>query len=211
MAIQVGSSGTTGIRGVAQVNVMPNGKIRVVFADESVYDVLAEDAPKWIVSGKQQVKLGSDGTRIYYCAPERGTVKTRFLHFNKKETDPAPAPYAVQGKSGISREGKPFAIEPHLEFSFALEILEGKYQGYQITGNLWYAFVPYTDELGISGKGSKKLAEFLQAFGVDFEKDTLPLSENILPFLEAMLKERAVQVYVSLKDGYVNSYSPEVD
>jgi len=210
MSIPV-SKGGKGSSGPAEVTVTSN-KIRVVFIgtkdkpDGQVIDVLREDAPDYMVSGRQLVTLSSDNTKIFNARPIGGSHLAEFIGFASKDAEP-PTPRKVDAKAGTSRAGKPYKIPEHLEFTALFRITRGTWKGYQIANNLFYAFLPYEGGITqIKGAGSDKLTQFLEVTGIDFVTDDIPFSENVLVYLEKLLLSRNKQLIISLtQEGWVDS------
>lgn len=205
MAIPI-SKGGKGSSGLAEVTVTSN-KIRVVFVDGGqVIDVLKEDAPDYIVSGRQQVTLSPDNNKIYNARPCGGSHMAEFIGFASSDANP-PTPRRVDARSGISKAGKKYNIDAHLEFTVLFRITRGTWKGYQIANNLFYCFLPYDGDITqISGAGSKKVEEVLEALGIDYTTDSIPFSENILPYLEKLLLSKKQPLIISLTaDGWIDT------
>lgn len=204
--VSLGSKGSTG---AAEVTVTST-KIRVVFQGTGqTIDVLREDAPDYMISGKQIVSLSGDNNRIFSAKPSGGSYVCKFIGLWSREGEP-PTPKKVPAKSGVSK-GKPYQIPEHLEFTALFEIQSPKkWKRYQLSQNLFYAFSEYEGGITqIKGNGSKKLEEFLQVCGMDFVSDDIPFSENVLPYVEKLLLERNHKVIISLNpDGWVDSIVP---
>ncbi|MBE0573339.1 hypothetical protein IH575_00345 [Candidatus Dojkabacteria bacterium] len=206
--VSLGSKGSTG---AAEVTVTST-KIRVNFQGTGQQiDVLREDAPDYMISGKQIVSLSGDNNRIFSAKPSGGSYICKFIGFWSKNDEP-PTPKKVPARSGVSK-GKSYQIPEHLEFTALFEVQTGKWKRYQLSQNLFYAFSEYDGGITqIKGNGSKKLEEFLQVCGMDFVSDDIPFSENVLPYVEKMLLERGKKVIISVSpDGWVDSIVPAPD
>ena len=213
MAIPV-STGSKGASGLADVTVTSN-KVRVIFdGKDQVIDVLREDAPDYMVSGRQVVNLSGDNNRIFSAKPIGGSHVCRFIGFWSKEDEP-PTPRKIDARTGTSKAGKPYKIPEHLEFTALFEITSKKWNRYQLSQNLFYAFEHYEGDITqIKGAGSQKLTDFLMVAGLDFATDEIPFSENVLPFLEKLLLSRKKNLVISLTpDGWVDTIveAPDMD
>jgi len=209
------SKGSKGSNGVAEVTVTST-KVRVVFEESAqVIDVLREDAPDYMVSGRQIVSLSGDNNKIFSAKPLGGSHFCKFIGFWSRDGEP-PTPKKVEARSGTSAAGKPYKIPEHLEFTALFEIQKPKrWLRYQLSMNLFYAFSEYEGEITqIKGNGSQKLEETLEVIGLNFTTDNIPFSENVLPFLENLLISRNKTVVISVTPkGWVDSIvsSPDDD
>ena len=213
MAIPV-STGVKGASGKAEVTVTSN-KVRVQFTEkDQTVDVLREDAPDYMVSGLQIVNLSGDNNKIFSAKPMGGSHVCRFIGFWSKEAEP-PTPRKIDARTGTSKAGKAYKIPEHLEFTALFEIVSKKWNRYQLSQNLFYAFQHYEGDITqIKGDGSQKLSEFLMVAGLDFTSDEIPWSENVLPYLEKLLLSRKKQLVISVtSDGWVDTIveAPEMD
>lgn len=191
--------------GTADVTVSRD-KVRVAFDEGQIVDILREDAPDYIISGRQNVTLSSDNTHIQSARPAGGSYICKFSHFASREDTP-PEPKVVPARSGISKAGKRYSIDEHLEFTAVYQIIRGKFKGYQLIQNLFYAFSEYGDGITqISGNGSRKLEEFLLSNGLNFTSDDIPFSDNVLPYLEKLIISKNKYLIVQISpEGWITT------
>lgn len=205
-----------GRSGIAMVSIQGD-KVKVVFEDnDQVVTCLLEDCPSYIRPGRQAITLNSSNTAIYGARPVGGTFKAQFVGFASRENEP-PTIREVAARSGVSQAGKKYNIKAHLEFTALFDIVSGKWKNYRLVYNLPYGFERYdsedTDKPTTLVYGGK-LAEFLALCGVDFESDTIPFSDNVLVYLEKLLRSRSRTITISLNDqGWVKDIGelPEDD
>jgi len=219
MAIKVGSS--QGKRGIAEVSFNKQKKQLSVQMDDERYNILMEDAPKYLInilmvnpSMPFRINMNSDGTQIFSAGPKgRSSYFAVLDHFAAKEGE-QPSPKMVPGGPRQKKDGKSWVAPDQLQFTAVFRVVVGPYaasatSGCEIAYNVPYAFKPTPEGMQIAGTGSKKCSEFLMAAGMDFVNDTIPVQENILPWLEKTLKEREFVVVLSLnEDGYVDTIAP---
>ena len=196
-----------GPRGVAQI-VSTEKKIAVAFVDGKNYSLLMEDqtpAMKAILEdreGKYMISLDRDLLRVESIAPIGGLSKAKFLKFPaKKDMPPAPRlKPAVQYKDKV--------IPEHLEFTCLYELTSSKYRGMTGLYFLNYCFRPSeyegTQISILSGVGARKVEEWLQLHGFNFATDSIPWSDNVLPWLEKEIIARDAVIQVEFADkGYI--------
>lgn len=203
-----------GRSGVANVSISGE-KVTVTFEDnDQVISCLLADAPSYIRPGRQAITLNSNNTEIYGARPIGGTYRAIFAGFAARENEP-PTIREVAAKSGVSKAGKPYKITSHLEFTALFDVVSGKWKGYRLVYNLPYGFTRYDqkdDDTPITQVSGTKLIDFLQILGMDFDADTLPWSENVLPYLEKLLAARKRQLVISLNEnGWVKDISEPPD
>jgi len=207
MAINIG--GDKGPAGKARV-VVNKKFINVTFLEtpgnvhsNERFDIIPEDAPSWTRNGTYYVQLSSDLLKIYSVRPCGGSHLSQFLRFAARENE-QPAPRTIPGGIRTRSDGTRYSVEDSLGFTAILKILGGDYEGFEIPNALTYAFRRgTTGGTDIAGTGTKKLATFLRACGVNFELDTILYSENVLPSLERMLLENLTPVIIELNPmGY---------
>jgi hypothetical protein len=97
-------------------------------------------------------------------------------------------------------------------FTALLKVVRGNWEGVIIPTMLRYNFTDAGDgeSTGIKGTGkySQQLSQFLEFGGIDFDTDTIPLSENVLPWIEKTLTDRSKTFMVVVNDGYVSAFAP---
>lgn len=197
------SKGRTGVANV----VVTTSKIQVTFEDNNqTVTILPEDAPPYIKEGRQVITLNSSNTEIFGARPIGGTHRVVFAGFAAREGEP-PIIREVEARSGVSKNGRKYFIKEHLEYTALFDVTAGKWKGYRIIYNLPYNFEPYkegVDSDPITLIYGGKVSEFLEVCGMDFDKDTIPWSENVLVPIEKLLKARQRPVAISLTDqGWV--------
>ena len=168
--------------------------------------MLREDAPDYMISGRQLVTLSGDNNKIFNARPQGGSHLCQFIGFASRDAEP-PTPRKIDAKTGTSKKGQAYKIPEHLEFTALFQILGGQWKGYQLANNVFYAFLPYEGGITqIKGTGSQKLEDFLMVTGLDFATDDIPFSENVLPFLEKLLLSRGKKLIIGLSpDGWVDT------
>ena len=195
-----------GRSGLANV-VLSASKAQIEFEDNhQIVTVLLEDCPPYLRDGRQFVQLNSNNTEVFGARPLGGTHRAVFVGFASREGEP-PIIREVEARSGVSKNGKKYFIKEHLEFTALFDITAGKWKGYRIVYNLPYAFEPYKESVDsepITLIYGGKVSDFLAICGMDFDKDTLPWSENVLVAIDKLLKARAKPIAISLNEqGWV--------
>lgn len=224
MAIPVGKSGG-GISGIADIQVLEgkdgNWELSVTL-DGKVTRVFGSDVPckPSAKLKKAFVKLNSEGSVVWQISPEPGNYIVRFLEFGHKKDMP-PEPFMADAKVGTARDGRKFEIPAMLKFTATFEVIKGAGKHLTAVMSIPYAFLPYTAPgetqpslAMIAGRGKGKLEEFLRDAGMDFNADSIPWSENVLPVLEEMLKSKNLELVAEVGNGgWINSLTevPEVD
>lgn len=202
--------------GLAKVKISGN-KIHIDFEDKTRYPspfVLDKDSYEGaLVAGRMNVRMSKDATELYGMFPADGNHFVRFLKFSAQENQlPAFRDIARVIKNGPNGESYP--VEAHREFTALLEIVGGSpYDGMVIPLTLWDLFHEYEGVTALKTgryKAYKKVLvkPFLELAGMDFLNDTLEYSENILPALEKLLKQRDTVFFCNVQEGWVNTLSP---
>jgi hypothetical protein len=195
------------LRGVATIRATKTG-YRVVFANDPsgiTYDIPNEKAPENMRTGKWFVSLSNDGTQIYSVNPITGAFVCKLQKFACAEGQlPAPRHYTQQFKNEDGSVG----IAEYDAFTAILEIVEPKdFAGLTMAYFLRYNFGELDGIVAFVKPKSKyttQVYDFLSASGA-FDKGDMTFSENILPALEARLKEAGKKLAITIKDGVINS------
>lgn len=159
-------------------------------------------------TGRAYFNLKNDGT-LFGVRPERGMFYVKVIRFAHPENqEPAPRRYEGMGRK---KTGESFSYSFE-GFTILLEIQRGGWKGGIIPSMLRYLFVDAGDgeTAGIvgSGKNSTLLENFVVLSGLDPETDSIPLSENVLPWLEKTIAERDATFMVTVENGYVQAIGP---
>lgn len=172
-------------------------------------EVILCDIPK---SGKVYAEVSADKTKLYGVRPVAGTFFVKVKDFaHAEDQEPAPRHY-----EGVSRRTDGTTFDYSYEaFTVLLEITRGDWKGTVLPAFLRYKFVDAGDgeSAGISGHGkhTEILMAFLELAGLDLGVDTIPLSENVLPWLRDTLAARGGVFQAIIKGGYIQAYAPAPD
>jgi hypothetical protein len=162
-----------------------------------------------IDSGEVFAQITRDKKKLQNIRPLVGTFYVKVKGFAKGENQP-PAPKHYEGM-GRKDDGTSFKYS-YEGFTTLLEVERGNWKGVIIPTMMRYNFADAGDgeSTGIKGTGkySQQLSQFLEFAGIDFDADTIPLSENVLPFLEKTLTDRDNTFMVVVNDGYVTAFAP---
>jgi len=204
-----------GPSGVAVVRLYKT-KVNIEFAEDgSQYSLPRDACPDFLKKGgKMYVELSSDGGRLRRVRPVDEVVTVGFLGFTRPEGSAIPVP---QTKVREWRDKQTGTIRRRetLRFTAVMAILEEPWVGCRIYGPLEYRFRPKEVNgetvMGIPGRSARdylRLIGFLEAAGLDFEVDDIPVSDNVLPGLEELLLERQRPFLCTLGDtGWPEEYS----
>jgi hypothetical protein len=167
------------------------------------------DFPK---ANSYNVNISADKNKLYGVTPYSGTffVKVKdFAHGEGQE----PAPIHKEGM-GTRDDGTAYHYA-YDAFTVLLEISRGSWKGTLIPAFLRYKFMDAGDgdTAAISGWGkhTEHLQNFLELAGLDFDNDTIPLSENILPYLRDALIARGAEFQAVVREGWINAFAPIPD
>jgi hypothetical protein len=165
-----------------------------------------------IKPGKVFAALSADKTKLQSVRPASGTYRVKFVSLAKGENQPpTPKHYEGMGRRG---DGTTFPYSFY-GFTVLLEVTKGPWAGTIVTNMLRYLFVDAGDgeTAGIrqGGKNSSQLIQFLELAGLDLGADTIPLSDNVLPWLEKRLASSSMEFMVVINDGWIQSFAPPLD
>jgi len=153
--------------------------------------------------------VSGDGSRLYSIRPLTGSFVVKFERFAAPEGElPAPKHYeqTFTADDGTTRRSS------YEGFTALLRITAGPWAGAILPSFLRYGFVDAGDGVttGLKSRGrhAERLAAFLEYAGLDLQSDTIPYSENVLPWLEKTLQERNHDFMVVVDNGYVEGYGP---
>jgi len=153
--------------------------------------------------------VSKDRSKLFYVRPLVGSFFVRVEGFAHPEGQPPSAKHY----EGIAtdRNGKPFKYS-YDGFTVLMKVLNGEWKGTTLTAMLRYYFHDagdgQTTGIRTEGKYSQQLAQFLEFAGIDFDNDTIPLSENVLPWLERTLVDREKPFMIVLNNGFVDAFAP---
>jgi hypothetical protein len=209
------------IKGKATIRMLKKG-IRVVFDDGDVYDLSPTDVPENIVGGKAYVELNRDGTKMYTFRPYQGNYFVRFAGFASREGEPPVPRLRRGGKQTNRRTGETYYAADSLTATALFEIVDGRFKGVLLPKYL-YLTNSYGDELfqeyensGVAvlvlspapNSRSARLEQFLTLCGLDWDKDQIPYSDNVLPAIEEILLSKNVILSASVTEtGWVDTLS----
>lgn len=210
MAIPTEKRGGTGKKGMAEVRVKEDMDMLVIKFDDSDDLIKVEYDPTkvgYVSNGRYRVSMSASGDKIFGMTPEKGTYIVRYDGMVAKEGQ-VPSPFVVKGGERKRKDGGTFKAEDYLAFTVLLRIVSKENKGVHLPVQLTYSFEQYKDTgetLILLGRVAyERTAQFLEYAGIDFNTDTIPYSENILPWIDETLQKRNVKFQVSLKDGYVD-------
>lgn len=194
-----------GPRGLADVKASKN-KVTVTYETGESYVILPEDAPEEIQSGQYFVTLNVEKNKIYGLTPPKGAYFAKFKEFLRDKDG------LIVIKDKPFQAFKDFSIPQHLEFYPVFVVTGKKYTGMDIINSLWWVFGEHeTGQVVMSGRGMGKVADFLEACGVDLDVDDTPYKDDpqeLLKMYEKLLlsKDQTVSITISEK-GYVDKVS----
>lgn len=205
-----------GPSGIALVRLYKT-KCKVEMEDGSLYELSKESIPSYLTKGdKLYVSLSEDTTRIRSARPISGTHIVGFIGYTRPEgRDHPPYPVLKERKWRDKKTGV-LKRDEYYGFTARMQILEGDHEGMRLYGPLEYRFTEVeqagTQVAGIWGKTARayvRLITFMESAGFDWDTDTIPWSENVLPFTEELLFERCQPFQVTLggKFGWPEQYS----
>lgn len=154
-------------------------------------------------------EVSGDKKKLFGVRPLTGSFFAKVTGLAHAE-DQLPTPRRYEG---VARRKDGTTFPYNFEgFTILVEITKGGWAGTVIPSMLRYLFADAGDgeTAGIrtGGKHAGILANFLENAGFDFDTDTIPLSDNILPWLEAELVSRGSEFMIVVDNGYIESYAP---
>ncbi len=169
----------------------------------------AEGAAPSAPTMKVFADVSGDKKKLYSVRPLVGSFFVKVVGFAHAE-DTLPAPKRYEGM-GRKKDGTTFPYNFE-GFNILVEIQEGSWIGTIYPSMLRYLFTDAGDgeTCGIrtGGKHAQILANFLENAGLDFDVDTIPLSDNVLPWLESELVSRGARFMIVVGNGYIDSFAP---
>ena len=196
-----------GPQGKANVSLLPNRMVQVVIEDQ-VYNVPLEGCPSPVIEGEMLVSLSRDLSKMFSCRPFTGTFFAKFTGFSKKDDAHAPEPYLKKGGMRTNRRGQKYFVEDALKFTAQFMVVNGQTRGVVYPYPMFYVFQQYEntgETMLIGGKARAVVEEFLTLNGLDLITDSIPWSNNVLPWLEATLLQRNKFVTLTINNGWISS------
>jgi len=205
----VKETGGNYIQGIGKL-VIDGDKVLINIDGKTYSDVEKSTLPEGAVSGEEySFRLSGDGSELYSIRPVEASVVVKFDRFAASKNE-LPMP-RIQKGGPKEYNGKKWYAQDKLVFTAILKIVSKRYRGMEIPYIMDYTFKQWEDsEDTVIPYGSKRkdqVVEFLKLFGWDEEQDSIPFSDNVLPFLEKLLKARGTKVLATIKNGYIDSIS----
>lgn len=215
-----------GPRGEGEIRIMKSGEARCyldIDGYREVFQIAAEDVPSEVGSWefgpikKVVVELTEDETEIRNIRPANGTFYLVFDRFAAREDPERRGKYLPptikhkEAQKVTLPDGRSWTNPPHERFFAILRVVGGtQYDGMEFVKPLVYQF-----EESISEPGQmeivydrkhwyNELVNFLTIAGFDFDADTLTRSENVLPQLQEVLKDRDVVFQGVVNNGWLD-------
>lgn len=218
MPIPVRTTSNRGPTGVAQVRIMSR-IVKVQFDDGDLYEFSKEDCPDELLNApfakksdpvELSVSLSPDGGTIFNVRPASASHIVKFNRFTAPR-DQSPTPKLVERQVKQRRkDGRSFVIDEHFEYFGLLEIVAGNYEGMDLLYSMWYLWV---DEDGIArlegpNRRVQENIDLLRFAGVDLNEDTIPYTDNVIPYLESLLQRLDTPFLANLNGrGWIDSIS----
>ena len=216
MAIGNKPNSPFGKQGLAEVRILKTG-VRVLFQDNSndIFDIQnTEKKAAWEEGrpgGMFRITLNRNNDRIFMVRPPEGVYVFSFTEFARGYDQQTKERFLKPPKiqRGGKRNGKNGTwYQPDRMVATArctVHSSDKKYNDLVCTVN-----IPYTWQEGMPGDGAiftgeayevAQLQNFLDLGGVDFEKDTVPYSENVLPVLEHLMQRETNKFTSEINEG----------
>lgn len=197
------------IQGVGTVQV--NGdRASITIDDRTFSDFAKDDIPEGVVSGEQySIRLSADGSQIFSLRPNQGSFVVVFDKFAaQKDMPPQPK---IQKGGPREFNGKKWEAKDKLVFTAVLKIASKRGRGMEVPFIMDYTFKQWENTedtvIPMGSKRKNQVIDFLKLFGWDENEDVIPYSDNVLPFLEKLLRAKGKKVLVTVKNGYVTEIS----
>jgi hypothetical protein len=158
---------------------------------------------------KLSLRMSGDGSELYSIRPNDGSVVLNFDRFSAKK-DELPQP-KIQKGGPREYNGKKWFAKDKLVFTAIFKIVSKKYKTMEVPYVLDYTFRQWEDTTDVvipmGNKKCDQVIEFLKLCGWDEEADSIPWSDNVLPFLEKVLRVKQKPILAVLKNGWIDSIS----
>ena len=216
MPIPTVQSNTRGPKGAAkyvrnddivEITFTKSGETHAFARNED--SIFCLDEVNKIDGGDVFAQLTRDKRKLQNIRPLTGSFWVKVSKFAKGQNQP-PAPRSYEG---MARKDDGTSFKYSFEgFTILLEIVRGNWEGTIVPTMMRYNFIDAGDgeATGIKGTGkySAQLSQLLEFAGIDFDTDTIPLSENVLPWIEKTLIDRDKTFMIVVENGYVAAFAP---
>lgn len=195
-----------GTTGLATIKEIDSGYQLIMDKDKTILNVAREDVPDDVRVGQAYITMDENNTKLMYVRPPEKAYYGFFHGFYAKEGE-LPT-YTVKPFSPKT-QNRDWEIPEHLQMTALFRIVDDPvWDGFVISKPLVYCFIEYMDTgiCAMTGYGSKKLEEFLNAVGFDTGTESIPYSENVLPELQDILLSKEQKLILKVvKGGWLNS------
>lgn len=197
-----------GEQGMATVKLLKDS-VRISFVDGETYDIEKDLWPENLSGGEYNVTLNKGNTKLVGVKPPAGNYFVRFKEMGNR-TDDVPMTKLQHGGQRVTKDGRSWYQPDRMVFHAVLEVSRGKYEGTQILVILPYAFAEYRDTgiVEITSKSRRDVTDaekFLTLLGFNLAVDEIPYSANILPWLEAFLRDKNAEIMCGVSEsGWAN-------
>ena len=207
MPIRSQQSNVRGPQGKAIVSLLPSGQVQVSL-DGTLYTFPQEACPSPLIPGEMYVSLSSNLDQLYDCRPWQGTFFAKFVGFSRSEEGAQPEPYLKPGgMRKNSKTGRTFWVDDALKFTAKFMVVNGPHRGITYIYPMFYVFRQYenTNETMLYGGKARGYVEtFLSLHGFNLEKDTIPWSDNVLPYIEHFILQKNKFVTLTVLKGWIS-------
>ena len=205
MALAIVRGSSYGKTGLAACKKTKDGWDVAFKDDNTLHKIMDEDAPENMQALECFISLDEHNIKIMSVRPPSKAYYGYFSGFYAKDGE---LPVYRNIKYQPRTPKRDWDIPEHLETTAQFKIVEDKnWDGWIIGKPLVYCFVDYMNSgvAALNGYGSKKMEGFLEQLGFDFMKDTIPHSENVLPILQDILREKNKKLILTVgKGGWLN-------